>query len=257
MSERGRYVVLEGGDAVGKSTVGLLLAHKIRDHFETDYITVEEPDGPRDSAGNQLVAISEELRIIIKNGELERNPQANVMMFNTSRGESWRQAMEPSVQLGKWVIGMRNYYSSVVYQGRGEGQDIAKILRKVRDATSPTYMNPDFAYILDVPEEVRLHRLAVRKGRTDLDTFEKKPTDFQIRVSEGYRWLSEEYGIPLIDAQPSPQEITDTIFDDIIRRLEEEKAGIPPTPPSFSLIDKVSADARVDSLAMRRWWPEG
>lgn len=256
MSEQGKYAVFEGGDGVGKSTVGRLVGEKLYSRLDIDYITLEEPGGPKDRDGNQLVPLAEELRPIIKNGKLDRSPQSNVRLFNIARRESWRQALEPYLAMGIWVIGMRNYYSTVAYQGKGEGQDIDAILKEVLRETSREYMNPDFAYILDLPEEVRLYRKAMRDDLAKLDNFEMKPNDFQVRVSEGYRWIAEEFGIPLIDAQPSAEEVSETIFNDIVRRLEEEKAGIPPTPHSFSLLDKVSADARADSLAMMRWWPE-
>ncbi|MAU34229.1 dTMP kinase [Candidatus Saccharibacteria bacterium] len=216
MSERGKYVVVEGADGVGKSTVMNLLAQRAHRELGVNYITIEEPDGALDMDGNQLVPVSEKIRAVIKDGELARSALTNVLLFNASRRENLQQAIEPALARGDWSFAARNYYSTDVYQGKAEGWPIEDIERMVLEATSTSYMQPDYAFILDIPEEMRLERLAQRGGRTDLDTFEKRPTEFQIAVGNGYRWLAKEKGIPLIDATAPAEEVADHVWHRIM-----------------------------------------
>jgi thymidylate kinase len=44
VSERGKYIVFEGGDGVGKSTVMHGIAERLRDQKGLEVITLEEPD---------------------------------------------------------------------------------------------------------------------------------------------------------------------------------------------------------------------
>ena len=46
MTERGRYVVIEGNDGTGKSTQVELLAQRLRDDYGIESLTIHEPDGP-------------------------------------------------------------------------------------------------------------------------------------------------------------------------------------------------------------------
>ena len=79
---------------------------------------VEEPgsDDPEKST-----PAANELRRLIKNGDLERAPEINLGLFSAARGEIWREKIKPALDRGAIVLSARNYYSSLAYQGRGEG----------------------------------------------------------------------------------------------------------------------------------------
>ena len=212
MTKRGKYIVVEGGDGVGKSTAIHILATIAAKKLGIETIIVEEPDGAIDSNGQQLVPVSEALRKIIKAKEFERSPLTNVLLFTASRRENWLQAIQPALERGAWVFSARNYYSTIVYQGYGEGWDISHIDDITNEYVGEAYANPDYSFILDLPEDERTKRLALRKGRTDLDTFESKPSAFQIGVGNGYRQLSTDRTIPLISAAPPAEEVADIIW---------------------------------------------
>lgn len=212
VTERGRYSVWEGGDGIGKSSVITYMAERNRRERGVRTFTLEEPDSLRDEKGTALVPIAEELRRIIKSKEYGRSALTNVLLFNASRRENLIQGIEPALAAGIDVMAARNFESTTVYQGFAEGWDIEEIWRMVLESTSEQYMHPDDTFVLDLPEEERLLRLAMRDSEADLDTFESRPTDFQTKVNEGYRKLADLRGYPLISARPSLKVIGDQMW---------------------------------------------
>lgn len=217
-TERGKYIVFEGGDAVGKSTTLHLVADAIRENFGKEVYTLEEPGSIRNDFGVIIQPHMEDLRTIIKDKEIERSADMNVALFNFARRVNWFEIMWQALDEGKWVLGARNWWSTVVYQGAGEGVNIDEIRQKVLDATAPDYVEPDLGFILDVDEETRARRLAMRDSNATLDTFESKPSDFQLRVGEGYRAFAKENDIQIISTLQSPELVAAEALEAIIKR---------------------------------------
>jgi len=212
MPERGTYTVFEGGDGVGKSSLVHYMAERNRRERGVKTYTLEEPDSLRDENGIALVPIAEALRKIIKAKEYTRDPLTNVLMFNASRRENLLQGIEPALAAGIDIMAARNFESTTVYQGFGQGWDIDEIWRLVQEATSEEYMHPDHTFVLDLPEEARLLRLATRDSKAHLDTFESLPTDFQVRVNNGYRQLADLRGYSIISALPKLEIVGEEIW---------------------------------------------
>lgn len=212
MSERGMRVVLEGGDGVGKTTIMHLLAERNRLERGVTTYTHEEPDSIRDETGTALVPIAEELRTIIKAKKFGRDALTNVYLFNASRHENLVQVIEPAMEEGIDIYAARDYDSTTVYQGYGEGWDLNDIDKMVLAATSPAYMQPDHKFVLDLPERERVQRVAKRDNNASLDTFESLDDSFHARVGNGYRRLARDKGYPLISALPPAKEVADEIW---------------------------------------------
>ena len=209
---RGRYIVIEGGDGVGKSTIVQLLAERIARDPDLKTLITEEPGSLRDEKGTIVVPIAHELRTMIKAKSLTRSPLTNVLLLNASRRENWLQGIEPALVAGYDVISARNWESTTAYQGFGQGWDIDHIEAMVLEATSKEYMHPDFTFILDLPEKERLARQGKRDYNSAADTFESLTDDFHTRVNDGYRTIAKLRGYPLISARPSPDDVVDAIW---------------------------------------------
>lgn len=217
MSERGQRIVIEGGDGVGKSTTMHLLAARNRTERGRTTYTLEEPDSLRDEQGNALVPIAEELRTLIKSKKIGRSALSNVHLFNVARRENLLQGIEPALEAGIDIFCARDWNSTTVYQGYGQGWGLQTIEDMVLAATSDAYMHPDHTFVLDLDEKSRQFRLASRDSNATLDTFESLPDDFQERVGEGYRLHAANRGYHLISAAPAPAEVADTIWQHIRR----------------------------------------
>ena len=195
------YIVIEGQDGTGKSTQAELL----KEHFEKqgkEVVMLEEPDGDLPQA--------HDLHDMILTRGYDLEPLTNVLLFTAARVELWRKIAEPVLRRGGIVISARNYWSTLAYQGYGEGVSRSKIIRITKDALPDLYINPDYGFILTVSDEVRLER---QKGRGKAtETFEMKPNEFQQRVNAAYPKIAREFGLEIIDAAPSIDEIFHTLL---------------------------------------------
>ena len=215
MSERGEYIITEGTDATGKSTVADTLTIKARKAGH-EVIRVDEPDSAFNAEGEVLVPIASELRRIIKNGDLGRTALTNILLFTASRLENWEQAVKPALERGAWVIGARNWLSTLVYQGYGEGFDLDTIKEMTKTTMGNEYLTPDHLFILDLEDEnERTRRLNDRGPLETPDTFESRGNDFQLSLRQGYRTISKDYGIQIVSAIPPKQEVATTIWEQI------------------------------------------
>lgn len=214
MSELGKYIVIEGHDGTGKSEQAKMLRERLKNvGVKVCNFLVEEPDGATTEDGISLVPVATELRKIIKNGELERDPITNVLMFTAARRENWLQAMEPALNRGEWVVTARSWWSTIAYQGSAEGVPYDVIENTYTSAVGGTrYMQPDVGVILDVDHETRQARISQRGPLDTPDAFEKKSADFQQRIKDGYIEWAALKDIPLIDASRSREAVSDDIW---------------------------------------------
>ena len=209
MSETdGIYIVIEGNDGTGKSTQVELLAEHFREQGR-EVCVVEEPgsDDPE-----KTTPVASYLREVIKNGSLARAAEINLALFSAARRELWQQKIQPALKRGAVVLSARNYFSTVAYQGYGEGMDVAEIVRVTELFTDPRYMQPDLALVLTLSHEARGERIAMRGQLEHPDTFESRGQDFQDTVNRAYEEIAATYGAELISATGSVEEVHELIL---------------------------------------------
>lgn len=165
---------------------------------------IEEPGSENPENTTPVANI---LRDAIKNGSLERAPEINVLLFSAARRELWQQKIAPALERGETVLAARNYFSTLAYQGQGEGVSADEILHLTKLFTSDRYMNPDLLIVLVASHETRQKRIAGRGELKNPDTFESRNKDFQDTVNEAYAKLALKYNLPTIDAGQSINEI--------------------------------------------------
>lgn len=198
------YIVIEGQDGTGKSTQAELL----KKHFEEqgkEVVMLEEPDGDLPQA--------HDLHDMILTRGYNLEPLTNVLLFTAARVELWKKIAEPVLKKGGVVISARNYWSTLAYQGYGEGVSRSKIIRITKELLPEKYVHPDYGFILTVPDKVRLERQKSRGKATE--TFEKKPSEFQQKVNAAYPKIAKEFNLTIIDASDT----IDKIFDLILSKL--------------------------------------
>ncbi len=211
MSCVGKYIVIEGNDGTGKSTQVAKLADYFRERGQTVCV-VEEPgsDDPEKST-----PIANELRNVIKNGDLARSAAINVALFSAARRELWREKIRPALERGEIVLSARNYISTLVYQGRGEGFDEAEILRLTKLFTDEKYLHPDVMIVLSLSHDKRAKRIAMRGELKNPDAFESRGQNFQEKITNGYLKIAKDYEIPVVLADGSVEEVHDMLIDEI------------------------------------------
>ena len=197
------YIVIEGQDGTGKSTEARLLAKYLEENGK-QVVILDEPDGDIESSHD----IHDLLLVRGKNYNM--HPLTNVALFTASRIELWNKIIEPSLKAGKYVISARNYWSTIAYQGYGEGVSVEKIINITKTMLPERYFNPDKSVILTVPNEIRLSRQSVR-GK-DLETFEEKDNSFQNRVNSAYPKIAKQFSIPILDASESMEKVQNNLI---------------------------------------------
>lgn len=200
----GKYVVIEGHDGTGKSTQVGIVRTKLKE-LGIESIEFHEPEG---------TPIADEIRTVIKNGDLPRDGMTNLLLFSAARHDIWFRQALPALSEGKWVIASRNYFSTLAYQGYGEGLDLNSIIETTRIATDDQYLTPDIAVILDIDdEEERKKRIQARGDLTAPDTFESRGDDFQMKVKNGYVQLAQSRSIPVISASQDISKVARDIWE--------------------------------------------
>ena len=211
MSGTGKYIVIEGNDGTGKSTQVAKLAEYFRARGQTVCV-VEEPgsDDPEKST-----PIANELRNVIKNGDLARSAAVNVALFSAARRELWHEKIRPALERGEIILSARNYISTLVYQGQAEGYDEAEILRLTKLFTDEKYLHPDVMIVLSLSHDKRAKRIAMRGELKNPDTFESRGQDFQEKITNGYLKIAKDYDIPVVLADGNVEEVHDMLIDEI------------------------------------------
>lgn len=208
---QGNYIVIEGIDGTGKSTQVELLAK----HYQSQGYVVTVVEEPSSDDPAQTTPIAHYLRTVIKNGNLRRDPEINLALLSAARHELWQQIIQPALERGKTVLASRNYFSTLAYQGYGEGLSQEHIRQVTALFTSQRYLVPDYLIILMLNnEQERMHRIQQRGTPTTApDTFETQEKDFQQRVHTGYSIIAKDYQVPTIQCMSddgvykSPHEI--------------------------------------------------
>jgi len=194
---KGKYIVIEGHDGVGKSTQVDLLAKHFREGGQ-EVVQVNEPGG---------LLSGDLMRILVKNKEFGLDGISNLLIFTANRRELWEKIIAPALKAGKIVICDRNWWSTVVYQHFGQGVKRELIEEIVTNCLPERYVKPDYGCIMALDEKERLKRLKHRLGTANKDAFESQADEFQTRVAAGYEEIAELYKIPVIDASPVPEVI--------------------------------------------------
>ena len=196
---RGWFIVFEGCDGSGKTTVSQGVYHKLMDKGYP-VIYTREPGG---------IDISEQIRKVVldpKNTEMDSRTEA--LLYAASRRQHLVQKVIPALEEHKIVICDRFLFSSLAYQGYARGIGVEEVLQ-INQFAIEGYM-PDTTIFLDVLPEVGLERIQDRSFKDRLD---QENIDFHQRVFDGYMYVNEHYGDDVVkfDANRTPEVIIDEI----------------------------------------------
>ena len=185
---RGRFITLEGGEGVGKSTLQMALATRLRD-MGIEVVTTREPGG---------TPLAERIReLALRPPEDDAwSPMAEALLMNAARSDHLDKLIRPALAKGQWVISDRFSDSTRVYQSVKGGVSQEILLQIEASVIAET--RPDLTLVLDAPKAATDARRTGRGAATD--AFESRPDAFHEtaeQVAEA-AWREIE---PLLSAQ--------------------------------------------------------
>jgi dTMP kinase len=187
----GRFITLEGGEGVGKSTLAWALTQKLRERG-LSVVQTREPGG---SPG------ADEIRSLLVRGEPGRwSPMEEVLLFAAARSNHLNETIRPALARGAWVVCDRFYDSTRAYQVAAGGLDHNALdtLNLMIDAPAP-----DLTLVLDLDPT---HGLSRSQGAAaGEDRFERKEAGFHARVRQAF--------LDIAAAEPSRCVVIDTAAD--------------------------------------------
>ena len=147
----GRFITLEGGEGVGKSTQLKALSEALR-RRGLDVIETREPGG---SPG------AEAIRALLLQGEIERwTAEAEALLFAAARSDHVARTISPALERGAWVVCDRFLDSSIAYQGIVGGVG-AEAIRRLHEVGSHGFL-PDRTLLLHLDAMDAAARTEVR-----------------------------------------------------------------------------------------------
>jgi dTMP kinase len=215
---RGRLIVLEGPEGVGKSTQHRLLA----DHLATrglDVVALREPGGT--PAGDVI-------RRLLLDPSSEIVPAAEALLYMASRAQLVESAIVPALARDATVILDRFFLATYAYQGSGRGIPAETLAAVNRLATGG--LVPDLTLLLTLPVTEGLARAARRGGH---DRMERAEIAFHERVAGAFATFADpawqaghpECGpIVLVDASGTESDVLERLLGTLRRRWPESFA---------------------------------
>jgi dTMP kinase len=205
---RGKFITLEGGEGVGKSTN----LKFIRDSLSASGIALIET---REPGGTRL---GEALRAVLLGDEAEGIcPEAELLTMFAARAEHLEKIIKPALEQGKWVLCDRFTDASFAYQGGGRGLDFARI--EQLESWVQGELRPDLTILLDAPVDVGMARAA---ARGEADRFEREPKIFFEAVRDAYvaraeqnpeRYAVVDASVELVDVQGQIAHVLEQLLD--------------------------------------------
>lgn len=168
------FIVIEGGDGVGKTTVAQEIVRELNGIRPTIY--VREPGSEH---------VSDDIRALI-GFELTR-PLTRQFLFQAARAQTVENVIRPALDEGQIVVCDRYIYSTLVYQSIEA--ELPEHALATMNNISTRGLTPDLVFLLDAPVDLTLDRIAKDERGSNADVlkvYDEQTFEFHAKVREGY-----------------------------------------------------------------------
>jgi dTMP kinase len=200
----GFFLVVEGSEGAGKSTLVAGLAARLRG-VGTDPLLVREPGG---------TPAAERIRALLLEPGMTIDPVSELFLFLAARADLVARVVRPALEQGRVVLADRFELSTEAYQCGGRG--LSRDLFHSANAGATGGLHPDLTLVLDIAPDAGFAR--VQQGRGQLDRMEQAGADFHGRVAAVFRNATGP-GIVHLDAAQSPEHVLQSGWDALAQRF--------------------------------------
>ena len=184
------FIVLEGGEGVGKSTQLELLATSLRSTGREVVVTYE-PGATKPGA---------QMRAVLLHADTPIDPTAELLLMLADRAQHVGEVVRPALERGAIVVCDRYTPSTLAYQGVGRALGVEHV--ESLSALAAGGLEPDVVVVLDLADEIAEARVAAARDR-----MERAGAEFHRAVRAAYRDLAGERGWIVVDASGAPDEV--------------------------------------------------
>lgn len=193
-----KFITLEGGEGVGKSTQLQALADAIRARGQ-NVVTTREPGG---SPGAEAV------RALLMDGEADRwSPRTEALLFAAARADHVEKTIRPALARGDWVLCDRFIDSTRAYQGGAGGISDADIM--ALHGVGSEGLLPDRTLVLALDLDEAATRAYQRDGGK-ADRFALKNVQYHKDVADTFEAMASTSPerFRLVSASGDPADVT-------------------------------------------------
>lgn len=201
MTAAGKFITLEGGEGVGKSTQVRAVAAALRVRG-LDVVQTREPGG---SDGAECI------RELLLAGRDDRwSAEAEALLFAAARADHVNKLIRPALEAGQWVVCDRFVDSSLAYQG-GAGELGIEAVRAINGFGIGEWF-PDRTLVLVHSDGAARARARDADGS---DRIGGRSDAYHHRVETAFRLIAAEEPdrVRLIDASGSREQVTDRLMN--------------------------------------------
>jgi dTMP kinase len=203
---RGKFITLEGGEGVGKTTNLTFIRDYLQEH-NIPVVVTREPGG---------TVLAEKIRHLLLDNDSEIiSEQAELLLIFAARAQHIKHVIEPALAQGEWVVCDRFTDATYAYQGGGRNMRISTI--EWLENLVQGNLRPDLTVLLDAPVEIGIERA---RERGSFDRFELEKISFFEHVRRAYLLQAELHPerIKLIRANQPLVDVQKALID-VIRTL--------------------------------------
>ena len=216
MTERGRFLVLEGIDGCGKTTQ---IQH-LRQWLPSSGLMPEGAElvVTREPGGTELGRALREL-LLHPPGAAAPCSTAELLLYAADRAQHVQEHIRPALEAGHWVLSDRFSGSTAAYQGYGRGLSLPLIEQLSLIACRG--LQPDLTLLLDVPLAESLRR----RGHRPADRIEASGEAFLARVCAGFVALAAQPGWQRLDGTQPAEQVSAALQAAITQCCRAERPG--------------------------------
>ncbi|MFQ5406478.1 MAG: dTMP kinase [Candidatus Micrarchaeia archaeon] len=193
----GFFIVIEGLDGSGKSTVSKKLAAFLSKKREV-LLTCEPSNS---SYGKKL------RKMLTEDSDPKAHAEQYLKLFVEDRKEHLKKEIEPALAQGKTVVCDRFKHSTIAFQSL-QGIPLQEIISLHKDMISP-----DVTFILDLPPSVAFERLKRKKQKFEQQHFMRSLRQNYLKLPK----ILKGEKIVIVDASKNPERVFKKIVVELNR----------------------------------------